>query len=293
MKALVASCAFFAVLGCANSPNTPVAISSKPMCMPCTNPCTPDSSCGPTTAVAAAPKPAPAPAPAATPAPAPIPEPPKVTASPTFSPTGGQVTGTQFVTIDAPKGATVRYTTDGSEPSLGSPIYFQPIPVSESTTVKAFASAVGQTDSAVASATYEVAAPPPVVAEPVKPPEPPRVVVTAKKLELKEMIFFETGKDAIKPVSYGILDEIAEALKSHPEIKQVRVEGHTDSLGNAAFNQDLSQRRAEAVRAYLLKKGTEAERLDAKGYGPQRPIAPNTTAKGRESNRRVEFNIPE
>ena len=280
MRALVVSCAMAVVAGCASTGSTPVAVYSKPICLPCTMPCTPESSCGQATAVAAAPKPAPAPAPVAAPAPAPT-----ITAAPSFSPTGGQLTGSQWVTIEAPKGATVRYTTDGSEPTLGSPIYFAPVEVSSTTNLKAFASMVGQTDSSVTSATYEIAPPPPA--------EPPRVVVTAKKLELLDTVYFQTGKAVITPASYGLLDEVAAALKNHSEIKQVRVEGHTDSLGNPAFNEDLSQRRAEAVRAYLVAKGTEADRLEAKGYGPKQPIAPNDTATGREKNRRVEFNIPE
>lgn len=279
MRALVVSCAWVAIAGCASTGNTPVMISSKPMCMPCPIPCTPENSCAPAVA-AAEPKPAPPP-------PAPVAAPPPVTtAAPTFSPAGGQLSGSERVTIEAPPGATVRYTTDGSEPGPNSPVYSGPIEISSTTNLKAVASMPGQTDSSVASATYEIAPPPP-------PPEPERVVVTPTKLELKDKIFFATGKAEIDPASYSLLDEVAAALKSHEEIKQVRVEGHTDNTGSAAFNKDLSQRRAEAVRDYLVSKGTEAERIDAKGYGPERPVAPNNTAKGREMNRRVEFNIPE
>jgi outer membrane protein OmpA-like peptidoglycan-associated protein len=119
----------------------------------------------------------------------------------------------------------------------------------------------------------------------------PRVAVTKERLELKETIYFDTGEATIKPVSYGLLDEVAAALKGHDELKRTEIEGHTDDQGDAAMNMDLSQRRAEAVREYLIKKGIDASRLGAKGYGAEKPIAPNTTDEGREANRRVEFKV--
>ena len=70
------------------------------------------------------------------------------------------------------------------------------------------------------------------------------------------------------------------------------VEGHTDSQGSASSNQDLSQRRAEAVRDYLVSRGIAGDRLTAQGFGPSRPIADNGTAEGRANNRRVEIVIP-
>jgi outer membrane protein OmpA-like peptidoglycan-associated protein len=69
----------------------------------------------------------------------------------------------------------------------------------------------------------------------------------------------------------------------------VLVEGHTDSTGKYESNIKLSERRAEAVRTYLVKKGVQPDRLEAKGFGPDRPVADNKTAAGREANRRVEF----
>lgn len=265
MRALVAVLGAVAVAGCATpAPQT----FSRAMCLPCVQPCTPDS-CNPPVA---APKPAP-----------PV---LKQAGAPTFTPAGGQLEKTQLVTIEGPAGATIRYTTDGTTPNASSPVYSGPIAISSATTVRAIASVPGQTDSAVASAAYDVA-PPPVVAAPA----PARVVVTKQKLELKDKIFFDTGKATIKPVSYSLLDEVAAALKSHDEVQKVNIEGHTDSVGAAAFNKNLSQQRAEAVRAYLVTKGIEGGRLEAKGFGEEKPVAPNKTARGREENRRVEFNI--
>ncbi len=115
------------------------------------------------------------------------------------------------------------------------------------------------------------------------------VVVTSEKVEIKDTIYFDTGKATIKPVSFKLLDVVAQTLKGHPELTNVSVEGHTDSDGKAESNLDLSQRRAESVRDYLAGKGVTASRLVAKGWGEERPIAPNSTKKGKSQNRRVEF----
>lgn len=101
-------------------------------------------------------------------------------------------------------------------------------------------------------------------------------------------INFETSKADIQSSSYGILDEIAAALGADPTLK-VLVEGHSDSTGARAFNMDLSQRRAQAVVDYLVSKGVSPHRLSAKGYGPDHPIADNSTRLGRSKNRRVQF----
>ena len=101
-------------------------------------------------------------------------------------------------------------------------------------------------------------------------------------------INFETAKATITPASFGILDEIAASLKARPDLK-VRAEGFTDNTGARAFNMDLSERRAKAVRDYLVKKGISPSRLSYKGYGPDRPIADNATRAGRAKNRRVQF----
>jgi OOP family OmpA-OmpF porin len=86
------------------------------------------------------------------------------------------------------------------------------------------------------------------------------------------------------------LDEIAAALASQLELN-VDIKGYTDSTGSAAYNLKLSQRRAEAVKAYLVSKGITSANLTAKGYGKADPIASNNIAEGRALNRRVEFEV--
>jgi outer membrane protein OmpA-like peptidoglycan-associated protein len=123
------------------------------------------------------------------------------------------------------------------------------------------------------------------------PPGPDRVILTASNIAILDKVQFETGKADLKSVSFPLLDEVAKVLKDNPQIEQVSVEGHTDSTGAADFNRTLSQERAESVVKYLAKKGIKIARLEAKGFGPDRPIADNATDAGREANRRVEFNI--
>lgn len=123
------------------------------------------------------------------------------------------------------------------------------------------------------------------------PDESQRVVVSAGAIEIHDVIYFDPGKATIQERSFSLLDEIASVILAHPEIKKIRVEGHTDSDGNDAANLKLSQARAQAVVDYLVKKGVERERLDPVGFGEQRPIADNASADGKAKNRRVEFII--
>jgi outer membrane protein OmpA-like peptidoglycan-associated protein len=100
-------------------------------------------------------------------------------------------------------------------------------------------------------------------------------------------IFFETGKATIKKNSYKSLDAVVEVLKSDPTLF-ADIEGHTDNVQAKSFtNQELSQRRAEAVRDYLVSKGINSDRLTATGFGETHPIADNNTAQGRAVNRRT------
>ena len=101
-------------------------------------------------------------------------------------------------------------------------------------------------------------------------------------------VFFEFDRADIKPESEVELLEVVRLLRAHPKWK-VEVQGHTDSVGTAMYNQQLSQRRAEAVRQFLIQRGIKAERIQARGYGSSRPIAPNTTEEGRALNRRTEI----
>lgn len=101
-------------------------------------------------------------------------------------------------------------------------------------------------------------------------------------------IHFDTGKATIQPDSENILQQIVQLLQQNPDLK-LRVEGHTDSQGNAAANQTLSEKRAQAVVAWLTGKGINGTRLAAKGFGATKPVADNGTEDGRAKNRRVEL----
>lgn len=129
---------------------------------------------------------------------------------------------------------------------------------------------------------------------PIPPPPPP---VEAPQVEEKKIIakkiHFEFDKAVIRPISFRILDGIVDLLKENSSIRKVRVEGHCDSKGTDAYNMRLSQRRANAVRDYLIAHGISGDRLVAVGYGESRPVDTNDTPEGRARNRRVEFTILE
>ncbi|MRR22829.1 OmpA family protein, partial [bacterium] len=101
-------------------------------------------------------------------------------------------------------------------------------------------------------------------------------------------IRFDVNKATIKPESMGVINEIAKLMKDHPEIS-LSVEGHTDSDGDENLNQDLSERRAEAVAGQLVKMGIDNARLSSKGWGESNPAGPNNTSEEKAANRRVEF----
>ncbi|MCC6214904.1 MAG: OmpA family protein [Polyangiaceae bacterium] len=127
-----------------------------------------------------------------------------------------------------------------------------------------------------------------------EPPPPPKLVeVTAEKIVILDKVEFETNSPKIKGKrSFQVLDAVAAALIANPQIVEIEIGGHTDDRGDAAKNKALSQKRAEAVLDYLVKKRKiAAERLKAAGYGQEKPIADNKTADGRQKNRRVEFNV--
>ena len=103
-------------------------------------------------------------------------------------------------------------------------------------------------------------------------------------------ITFDTDKDTIRASSFRVLGAAATVLKEFDDIR-LEIEGHTDSQGDHQYNVDLSQRRAESVRLYLIGKGVTEDRLTARGFGPDVPVDDNATAGGRAKNRRVEFKI--
>ena len=119
----------------------------------------------------------------------------------------------------------------------------------------------------------------------------PLVTLTAKSIEIHEQVHFEFNKATILPDSDTLLAAVAKVFVEHPELKKVQIEGHTDNKGAAAYNQQLSQKRAEAVMKWMIAHGVDKSRLVAKGFGMSKPIADNKTEDGRAANRRVEFNI--
>lgn len=105
-----------------------------------------------------------------------------------------------------------------------------------------------------------------------------------------EGVVFKTGSAELDARSNPVLSKAAEVFKKYPDIR-VEISGHTDNVGNADANTQLSQKRAEAVKAWFGKHGLSDSRFDARGYGPQKPIAPNDNETGRAKNRRVEFHV--
>jgi OOP family OmpA-OmpF porin len=121
---------------------------------------------------------------------------------------------------------------------------------------------------------------------------PTLVRVTAKEIVILQQVQFKTGSDVILPASDELLEQVSAVLREHPEIKKIEVQGHTDNRGAAAYNKNLSQRRARSVTNWLVKRGhVEESRLEAKGYGMDQPVAENSTDEGRQLNRRVQFKI--
>lgn len=119
-----------------------------------------------------------------------------------------------------------------------------------------------------------------------------KVAMEATRVEIKEKVYFALGTAALSRRSHGLLRQVAALLKAYPDV-HIRVEGHTDNIGPDKKNMRLSQRRAEAVVKFLIKRRIPKQRLKAVGYGPGRPVESNLTADGREANRRVEFVVVE
>jgi len=116
------------------------------------------------------------------------------------------------------------------------------------------------------------------------------VEVRKERIEIKQQVHFATNKYRVLPDSFPLLNQVAAVLVDFPKMR-ISIEGHTDNVGAEKANMKLSQKRAEAVRDYLVSRGIAPARLEAHGYGPTRPIASNKTAKGKAKNRRTEFRV--
>jgi OOP family OmpA-OmpF porin len=103
-------------------------------------------------------------------------------------------------------------------------------------------------------------------------------------------IFFDTDQYELQPKSETELERVVQFLNENPEVR-IEIAGHTDNVGNPSYNQQLSQRRAQAVYEYLQKAGISPDRLQAKGYGQTEPTVPNDSEANRRQNRRIEFRV--
>jgi OmpA-OmpF porin, OOP family len=129
-------------------------------------------------------------------------------------------------------------------------------------------------------------APPPVAAPAVVPVAPP----AATKVTYAADAFFDFDKAVIKPAGKAKLDDLIGKIKDI-NLEVIIAVGHTDSVGSDSYNQKLSVRRSEAVKAYLVSKGIEKNRVYTEGKGEKQPVADNKTAEGRAKNRRVEIEV--
>ena len=123
-------------------------------------------------------------------------------------------------------------------------------------------------------------------AAPVAPPAPP----VASKVTFAADAFFDFDKSVLKPEGKAKLDDLADKVKGI-NLEVIIAVGHTDSVGTDEYNQKLSIRRSEAVKAYLVSKGMEKNRVYTEGKGEKQPVADNKTAEGRAKNRRVEIEV--
>jgi OOP family OmpA-OmpF porin len=116
------------------------------------------------------------------------------------------------------------------------------------------------------------------------------ITITPPRVFTLDNVFFDSGKSTLRPESYKELNELAEYMTLKKELV-IEIAGHTDNVGTAEANQKLSEDRANAVKQYLQKKGIAPERVTANGYGDTQPVADNSTASGKQKNRRTEVRI--
>lgn len=119
----------------------------------------------------------------------------------------------------------------------------------------------------------------------------PLAALEGREIKIYERVEFKTDSAQILPVSDTLLTAVREIINGHPELKNISVEGHTDNVGGASYNEGLSRRRAASVVAWLIGHGVDPDRMSSVGYGLRRPLDTNNTPAGRQRNRRVEFHI--
>jgi len=124
----------------------------------------------------------------------------------------------------------------------------------------------------------------------VTPPPAPRPAPVASKVTFAADAFFDFDKSVLKPEGRAKLDDLVQKIRGI-NLEVIIAVGHTDSVGTDAYNQRLSVRRAEAVKAYLVSKGIERNRVYTEGKGEKQPVADNRTKEGRAKNRRVEIEV--
>ena len=134
------------------------------------------------------------------------------------------------------------------------------------------------------------AAPAPAAAPAAPAPAPAPAPIAAQKITYAADAFFDFDKSVLKPEGRAKLDDLVGKIQGI-NLEVIIAVGHTDSIGSDAYNQRLSVRRAEAVKAYLVSKGIERNRIYTEGKGKKQPIASNATAEGRAKNRRVEVEV--
>lgn len=142
-----------------------------------------------------------------------------------------------------------------------------------------------------AEAPKPVAPPPPAPApQPPKPVTPPPPAPVSEKVTFAADAFFDFDKSTLKPEATAKLDDLVSKTKGI-NLEVIIAVGHTDSVGSDEYNQKLSIRRSEAVKAYLVSKGVEPNRVYTEGKGEKQPVADNKTAEGRAKNRRTEIEV--
>ena len=149
-------------------------------------------------------------------------------------------------------------------------------------------------DADIVGAACRPAPPPPpapaAAPAPAPAPKPAPPAVVAQKVTFAADAFFDFDKSVLKPEAKAKLDDLTGKLKGIT-LEVIIAVGHTDAIGGDAYNQKLSVKRAEAVKAYLVTKGIEPNRIYTEGKGKKQPVADNKTAEGRAKNRRVEIEV--